>query len=105
MIICNKDNFETEVLKGDGVVVVDFYGETCAPCMAFMPHYVELAETYGDKLKFCKLNIADSRKVAIGEKVMSIPTVIFYKDGERVETLTPDKISKDNMEATIKKYI
>ncbi len=105
MLICNKDNFELEVLKAEGVVVVDFYGEGCAPCSALMPHFQELSETYENKIKFCKLNIGDSRKIAIGQKVMSIPTVIFYKDGEKVEVLTPDKASRDNIEDTIKRFI
>ena len=52
MIDVDKTTFEEEVLKADGYVFVDFYGDGCVPCQALMPKVHEFAETYGDKLKF-----------------------------------------------------
>lgn len=56
MIDVDKTTFEEEVLKADGYVFVDFYGDGCVPCQALMPKVHEFAETYGDKLKFTSLN-------------------------------------------------
>ena len=60
MIDVDKTTFEEEVLKADGYVFVDFYGDGCVPCQALMPKVHEFAETYGDKLKFTSLNSAPS---------------------------------------------
>lgn len=62
MIICDKTTFEDEVLKAEGVVLVDFFGDGCAPCAALMPHIEELSRKYGDKIKFCKLNTSAARR-------------------------------------------
>jgi thiol-disulfide isomerase/thioredoxin len=56
MLVLDKTNFETEVLQGQGYILVDFFGDGCAPCEALMPHVEKFAEKYGDKLKFTKLN-------------------------------------------------
>ena len=56
MLELDKNTFEAEVLKAEGKVLVDFYGDGCVPCAALMPHVHAFAETYGDKLKFCALN-------------------------------------------------
>ena len=56
MVELTKENFEAEVLKAEGKVFVDFYGDGCVPCAALMPFVHQYAETYGDKMKFCALN-------------------------------------------------
>ena len=56
MIDVDKTTFEEEVLKAEGYVFVDFYGDGCVPCQALMPKVHEFADTYGDKLKFTSLN-------------------------------------------------
>ena len=61
MIEVNKDNFEQEVLKADGLVVVDFWSEKCEPCKALMPSVHELAEKNAGRAKFCSLNIAGNK--------------------------------------------
>ena len=53
-----------EVLKAEGKVLVDFYGDGCVPCAALMPHVHAFAETYGDKIKFCALNTTKARRLA-----------------------------------------
>ena len=71
MLDLTKENFEAEVLKAEGKVFVDFYGDGCVPCQALMPHVHELAEQYGDKIKFCALNTTKARRLAISQKVLN----------------------------------
>ncbi len=105
MLILDKETFEPEVLQGEGYILVDFFGDGCAPCEALMPHVVSLSEKYGDKIKFTKLNTTKARRVAIGQKVLGLPVVAIYKDGEKVEELIKEDATPDNVEAMIKKYI
>ena len=105
MLILDKENFEQEVLKGEGYILVDFFGDGCAPCEALMPHVMELSEKYGDKIKFTKLNTTKARRVAIGQKVLGLPVVAVYKDGEKLEELIKEDATPENVEAMVKKYI
>lgn len=105
MIMCDKANFEEEALKAEGYVLVDFFGDGCVPCAALMPHVEELAEKYGDKVKFCKLNTTKARRVAIGQKVMGLPVIAMYKDGEKVEELIKDDATPEAIETMIQKYL
>ena len=104
MLEVDKLTFEEEVLKGEGYILVDFYGDGCVPCAALMPHVHAFADTYGDKIKFCALNTTKARRVAIGQKVMGLPVIAIYKDGEKVEEVVKDDATKENVEAMIKKY-
>lgn len=106
MIELNKDNFEQEVMKAEGTVIVDFWGTKCEPCKALMPDVERLAEEYGDKIKFCKLNTSENRRLAIGQKVMGLPTFIVYKNGEKVEELSGEENCKpEAVEELIKRNI
>lgn len=105
MLELDKKTFEPEVLEAkDTYVVVDFYGDGCVPCQALMPHVHAMAETYGDKLKFTALNTTKARRVAIGQKVMGLPVIAIYKDGEKVDELVKDDATKEAVEEMIKKY-
>ena len=92
MIELNKDNFETEVLKAEETVLVDFWGDKCEPCKALMPEVHKLAEKYEGKMKFCKLNTSENRRLAIGQKVLGLPTFIVYKNGEKVKEISGAEI-------------
>ncbi len=105
MLVLDKTTFETEVLQSEDYVLVDFYGDGCAPCEALMPHVVELSEKYGDKLKFTKLNTTKARRVAIGQQILGLPVIAIYKDGKKVEELVKEDASPENVEALVKKYI
>ena len=104
MLELNKDNFEEEVLKGEGHILVDFWSPTCEPCKALLPKIHELAEIYGEKIKFASLDITQARRVAIGQKVMGLPVVAIYKDGEKIDSLVANDANKDAVEEMIKKY-
>lgn len=104
MIELNKDNFEEEVKQADGPVLVDFWGPTCEPCKALMPHIEELEKEYGDKVKFTSLDITKARRLAIGQKVMGLPAIIIYKDGEEVERLAEAGATATAVGELVKKY-
>ncbi len=105
MIEVNKDNFESEILQAEGYVFVDSYGDTCEPCKALMPLVHELADKYAANMKFVAFNTTKARRVAISQKILGLPTMTIYKDGEKVEEITKDDCTPENIEALIKKYI
>ncbi|MBQ4340280.1 MAG: thioredoxin [Firmicutes bacterium] len=76
------DTFESEVIKSDIPVLVDFYADWCGPCQSIAPILNELAEQYDGKLKICKINVDENQKLAISHQVMSIPTMLIFKGGE-----------------------
>jgi thioredoxin 1 len=75
-------DFETEVLKATGPVVVDFWAEWCGPCRMIAPALDEISGAMGDKVKIVKLNVDESPKTASKYGVMSIPTLMIFKGGE-----------------------
>lgn len=105
MIALDKNTFEEIVINGEGYVLVDFWSESCEPCKALMPSVVELSEKYGDKVKFTKLDTTKARRLAIKQKVLGLPTIAIYKDGQKVDELTKDDAKIDKIEEMIKKYI
>lgn len=88
MLVIDKENFEEEVLQAKGLVVVDFWGPKCEPCLALMPAIEELAKKYSDRAKIGKVNASENRRLCISQRVMGLPTILFFKDGERVSDLT-----------------
>ena len=105
MIEVDKNTFQTEVLEAEGYVFVDFFGDGCVPCAALMRKVHEFADTYGDKLKFTSLNTTKARRLAIGQKILGLPVMAIYKDGEKVDELVKDDCTPETIEAMIKKYI
>ena len=105
MLDLTKENFEEEVLKAEGYVFVDFYGDGCVPCQALMPKVHEFADTYGAKMNFTSLNTTKARRLAIAQKVLGLPVMAIYKDGAKVEEVVKDDATPENIEAMIKKYI
>ncbi|WP_026478280.1 thioredoxin TrxA [Alkaliphilus transvaalensis] len=105
MIALDKDTFQNEVLEGEGYVLVDFWSESCEPCKAFMPSMIELADQYEANMKFCKLDTTKARRLAISQKILGLPTVALYKDGQKIEERTKDEVTKENIEEMIKKYL
>ena len=105
MLELNKENFESEVLEAEGYVLVDFWSQGCEPCKALMPSVHELADKYGDKVKFTSLDTTKARRLAIKQKVLGLPTIAIYKDGSKVEEVTKDDATVPNIEAMINKYL
>lgn len=105
MIIVDKDSFNSEVLEGEGYVLVDYFGDGCAPCQALLPDVEALAEKYEGKVKFCKLNTTKARRLAISQKVLGLPTISLYKDGKKIEEVVKEDATKENIDAMITKHI
>jgi thioredoxin 1 len=83
--VLTDDNFQNETQ--DGLVLVDFWAPWCGPCRMVSPVIEGLAGDYEGKLKVGKVNVDDNQQVAMQFRVMSIPTVILFKDGQPVETM------------------
>lgn len=92
------DNFESEVIQSNLPVLVDFYADWCGPCKMMAPIVEELAASYDGKIKVGKCNIDDNMEIAQKYRVMSIPTFIFFKDGQAVETKV-GAMSKEELES------
>ena len=75
-------NFEAEVLKANGPVVVDFWAEWCGPCRMIAPALEEIAGAMGEKVKIVKLNVDENPATASKYGIMSIPTLMIFKNGE-----------------------
>lgn len=79
-------NFQEEALESNIPVIVDFYADWCGPCKMMAPIIDQLATEYEGKVKIGKVNTDENRAIASKYNIMSIPTIIFIKDGEVVET-------------------
>ena len=102
MVVLDKENFQAEVKDAKGYVLVDFWSESCEHCKELMPDVVALSEKYNGQLKFAKLDITKARRLAIAEKVLGLPTIILYKDGQKVGEVNKDDASAGSIEAMIK---
>ena len=80
-----KDNFENEIVKADKPVLVDFWASWCGPCRMLSPTIDEIAEEHPE-IKVCKINIDDEAELAIRHGVMSVPTLMIFKNGELAQT-------------------
>lgn len=78
-------NWDKEVLGHDGLVMVDFWAVWCGPCRIIAPTVEELAKEYAGKLKVAKLNTDDNPDIASRYKIMGIPTLMFFKAGQKVD--------------------
>ena len=105
MLELTKDNFAAEVLEAPGKILVDYYGDGCVPCAALMPHVHGFAEVYGDKIKFCALNTTKARRLAISQKILGLPVIAIYKNGEMIDSRVKEEATPESVEEMIKKYI
>ncbi len=80
-------SWDTHVMKAAGLVMVDFWAVWCGPCQMVAPVVEELANEYAGKLQVMKLNTDENPEIAGRYQVMSIPTIMFFKDGKPVEKL------------------
>ena len=81
------ENFEKEVLKSEKPVLVDFYADWCGPCNTMAPVIEELATELDGKAKVGKINVDDNPDIAVEYNVMSIPTLIIFKNGKEEKRL------------------
>ena len=95
-----ENNFETEVLKSNVPVLIDFWAAWCSPCKLIAPIVEELAAEYAGKLKVGKCDVDSNQSIAIKYGIRSIPTVMVFKNGELVQQVVGAQ-AKKNIQAKI----
>ena len=103
-VIFTDQNFETEVLKSTIPVVVDFWAPWCGPCKVVSPIIEELAGEFEGKVKVGKLNVDDNQAMASEYGIMSIPSIVFFKDGKPIKTMIGAQ-SKENFKKGIEEIL
>jgi len=104
LLIHLDDGSFGEVIKAKGSVLVDFWAPWCSPCLAMEPVVEELAQEYEGRVKVAKINVDESPVIAGKYGIKGIPTVLFFKDGKLVDTLT-GLMPKSRLEESLKKVL
>jgi thioredoxin 1 len=97
-------SFEKEVLKSEKPVLVDFWAPWCGPCKAIAPVVEDLANAFGDKVKFAKCNVDNSPATPGKYGIKAIPTLIFFKAGNVIEQIT-GMVAKSKLEDALNKLL
>ena len=105
MLEVDSGTFAEEVLQSEKPVVVDFWGPRCAPCLALMPQVEKLESSCADTIKFVKVDASRNRRLCLDLRVLSLPTYLFYKNGESVARLAGGEIRIQDIEEQVKKVV
>ncbi|MCC5810755.1 MAG: thioredoxin TrxA [Ectothiorhodospiraceae bacterium] len=100
IVYVTDDNFDDQVLKSDGPVLVDYWAEWCGPCKMIAPILDEVANEYGGRLKVAKLNIDENPETPPKFGIRGIPTLMLFKNGA-VEATKVGALSKSQLTAFI----
>lgn len=100
----SNDSWDAEVMKAEGLVLVDFWAEWCGPCKAIIPTLDQLAAQYDGKLKIAKVNVDENRELAMQFGVRSIPFLLIMKNGVVAEQMV-GAMSKSDFEAKIDAHL
>ena len=100
----NDSTFESEVIKSETPVLVDFWAPWCGPCRMISPVVEEIATSYTGRLKVGKVNVDDNQEITMKYGIRSIPTLILFKNGKAVEQII-GAVPKSEIERIIKKAL
>ena len=98
----DDSSFDAEVLQSEKPVLVDFWAPWCGPCKAIAPIVEELSVDFGDKVKFMKCNVDDNPVTPTKFGIKSIPTLLFFKEGELLDKIV-GIVAKSKLEEMINK--
>jgi len=104
VIILDSSNFESEVIQSDIPVLIDFWASWCGPCRMIAPIIEQLADEFKGKIKVGKINVDEQRELTGKYKVMSIPTLILFKNGQVVDQIIGAR-PKGELERFIQKIL
>jgi thioredoxin 1 len=101
IIEVTKENFEEEVLRPGKLVLVDFWGPQCGPCKQLAPEIEKIAEEFSENLKIVKVDVSKNRRLCVEFRVLSLPTIIFFKNGKEIARLSTNIATKNHIRETI----
>jgi thioredoxin 1 len=104
IVVLQDSTFDTEVLKSDVPVLVDFWAVWCGPCKAIAPTVDELAKQYKGKVKVAKMDVDEHQQVPQQYGIRSIPTLLLFKGGRVVDTIV-GAVPKSKLEESLKKAL
>ena len=103
-VTISQDNFTDEVVESQVPVVVDFWAEWCMPCKMIAPVLEQISQDYAGKLKVAKVNVDDNGEIAQKFNIVSIPTLLLFKDGEVVGQQV-GAVPRETIEGMFKAYV
>ena len=103
-VTISQDNFTDEVVQSQVPVVVDFWAEWCMPCKMIAPVLEQISHDYAGKLKVAKVNVDDNGEIAQKFNIVSIPTLLLFKDGEVVGQQV-GAVPRETIEGMFKAYV
>lgn len=95
LIEITQDNFQEEVIENDSLVLIDFYADWCGPCKKMDVSIKEINQQYADKIKICKANLEDNSQLAAKYEIMSLPAILFFKEGKFIQKHVGLRSKKD----------
>jgi len=106
MALIITDANAREVLDGNKYVMIDFWGTHCGPCVGMAPIVDELAQEYEGRVCVGKYNVEEENDLAVENRVMAVPTFLFFKDGEKVKKIKAvGSLTKSQLEDKIKELL
>lgn len=103
-VTINKDNFDKEIKESNLPIIIDVYATWCGPCQQMKPIFTELAKEFDGKCKFAELNVDEARDLSIMFGVTSVPTFVFYNNGE-MHSKDTGYMSKEALKARVEDFL
>jgi len=104
IVTATTATWDEEVIKHNGLVMVDFWAVWCGPCRMIAPTVEEMAKDYAGKLKVVKLNTDENPEIASQYKIMGIPTLMLFKNGEKVEQIV-GAVPKSQLQSKVDAFL